>query len=755
MQQRQIRFRSVVILLYSLICTATASSDTTAVPPSPRHPASPSPPPPSLDTLVIEGKRQQKTSDFTVTSVTTIDSATLLNMPGSVNDLNRILASHPSILSIGTFDNNALYVRGGNPTENVYVIDGIPFDDINHFPLVNRPGGAFGFIDPDMIDRLNIYAGGSPADLPSRTSSAIDIHLRNGARDRFHAATDISLLGLGFSGEGPLPAGAGSYLLNMRFADLRLLKYLNEDIGMPRYGDGLFKCTVDLGKAGSLQLHAVGSFDTFRGPPGEPAEGYEIDNVSRIKSNIEAGAVTWKKTAGDLSSTLLLVVSRTEFERARVYTGSEFPLVLSSHSDSIYNYQDSTQGYNFNSETLSDRRIYTRGTRKKNFYAKEDFTFPFGEQVDLGVGFSAEMHRIHFHNQYGIRTYDRQVYFRADTLFPEPDIFSDTSGGFDTYNMVDSKQTAAYLQAAIHLGPVTLIPGVRTDYFSLPDRGGLSPRLGIEFENDALGTIALTGSSIRQLPTDFDLILEYLVRNRDENEAVAWYDLRLQHCVQGALHYGRTIGTTHTFGIEAYAKRYDQQYKRYAPERRELNLYTEWFNGKTLLHLNPADGEQRVYGCEASLSTSGKQRLFYAAAGTWSISRDKYRNGSWYTDNYGRCLKGSLLAGFSFSKAHVLTANFLAMTGRWYPKIGPWYYYEDGVIVRSDSPYAGRLDPVYSLSARYTFSHQFKRCTAGGYLEAVNILNKKQVIDRQTDHFGYLDHRMLGIIPNLALMLTF
>ena len=112
---------------------------------------------------------------------------------------------------------------------------------------------------------------------------------RNGDRDRFGGSAELSLTGLGVAGEGPLPAGTGSYLLSMRLADLRFFRFINEDVGMPCYGDGLFKCSVDLGRSGALLLHAIGSFDTFRGPPGEPAEGYDIDNVAQHKSNAEAG----------------------------------------------------------------------------------------------------------------------------------------------------------------------------------------------------------------------------------------------------------------------------------------------------------------------------------------------------------------------------------------------------------------------------------------------------------------------------------
>jgi hypothetical protein len=127
----------------------------------------------SLDRLVVEGRRRVTVRDFAATSHTTIDSSVLLNTPGTANDINRVIVFHPSVLSTGVYNDNALYVRGGQPTENAYVIDGMVFDDINHYTFVNRPGGGFGFIDPDMVDRLEIYAGGMPASRPKGTTSRI------------------------------------------------------------------------------------------------------------------------------------------------------------------------------------------------------------------------------------------------------------------------------------------------------------------------------------------------------------------------------------------------------------------------------------------------------------------------------------------------------------------------------------------------------------------------------------------------------
>ncbi len=747
-----------MIIFPLLLAAAAAFADTTADSAGPASGAAPAASTiGSLDTLVVQGRRHIDSRKFGATSPTTIDSSVLLNTPGTANDVNRILALHPSVLSTGVYNDNALYVRGGHPTENAYVIDGMTFDDINHYTFVSRPGGGFGFIDPDMVERLDIYAGGIPVNFPARTSSVIELALRNGAADRKIYKADVSVMGFGIAGEGPLPDSSGSYLAGVRFADMSLLRRMYEKIGTPRYGDGLAKFTIDLKKAGTLSLFALGSFDLYRGVSGETAEGYDIPNHALIRSNAGAGSVTWNRVDPALFHSLQLSVSRTEAERSRMYTGGRDTLLL----DSIFQGASRT-GYYVNKKILIGDRVYTAAIRKLNVSAVERVSFPLGDRADLSAGLSAELHRIGLRFQYGMGL--RECYYRTTTDGaasgqwggPEPGC-SSPAGIFDNDTVVDNVQTGAYAQLSARIGSVTVSPGVRADYYSLIDRGGLSPRLAVTWRHDALGTFSATGAVVSQLPTGFDGLLSYLLVNRESSEPgnVELADFRLQRCYQAAAAFSRALGRRHTLGIEAYVKSYENQYALLNPERRDLGLkvLTD-LNGDATVRIGRPDGGQRVRGAEATFSNDRNSRLFYSAACSYSISRHRYVDGTWHADKFGECGKASVAGGFRIGTGHVLTAGLLAMTGRHYSVIDPlssggWQW------DLSRGYLSERLEPVYSLSSRYTFEHRFRRVTVGAYVEAINILNQKQLIDRELDALGYNDHYLVGVIPNAAVLVSF
>jgi hypothetical protein len=468
--------------------------------------------------------------------------------------------------------------------------------------------------------------------------------------------------------------------------------------------------------------------------------------------------MTWNTALPLISNSLQLSASRTEAERARIYTGGFDTLVL----DSTY-ISESRSRYTIEKKLLVGDRVYTAGVRKKNFYAVERVSFPLGDRVDVAAGLSVEFHRIHLRFQYGIGVmrcmYQTETDSLVDPLYMElsyAECFSD-GGIFDNDTIVDDMQTGGYIQASARIGPVIVAPGVRADYYSLIDRGGLSPRLNVTYHSDFLGTIAASGSMIFQLPTGFEGILSNLLVNDATMEQgnVEFGDFRLQRCFQATAAYSRPIGPFHAFGAEAYVKRYDHQYPMRNSERRDLGAYSYLdFDGARLVRIGRPWGGQRVHGVEATLEGDRNRRFFYSTAVSYSVSNHQYVDSSWHTDKFGKCRKASILAGFTISKGHVLTASLLAMTGRLYSKInsstsGGWRW------DLSEGYLSERLDPVYSLSARYTFEHRFRRMTIGAYVEAINILNQRQLIDREVDPLGYNDHYLMGILPNAAVLVSF
>jgi len=80
---------------------------------------------------------------------------------------------------------NDVMVRGGSPSENLFVVDGIEVPNINHIAVEGTTGGFTSMIDTSIIESVDVKAGGYDARYSSRLSSLIEIHTSEGnAKER-------------------------------------------------------------------------------------------------------------------------------------------------------------------------------------------------------------------------------------------------------------------------------------------------------------------------------------------------------------------------------------------------------------------------------------------------------------------------------------------------------------------------------------------------------------------------------------------
>jgi hypothetical protein len=114
------------------------------------------------------------------------------------------------------------YVRGGAGNQNLVLVNGITI--YNPFHAM----GLFSVIDPDMINSVEFYKGGFPAEYGGRLSSVMDIVTKDGNRNRFSGKASASYLTGKFLLEGPLPTG--SFILTGRksYNNAILKKFLDD-----------------------------------------------------------------------------------------------------------------------------------------------------------------------------------------------------------------------------------------------------------------------------------------------------------------------------------------------------------------------------------------------------------------------------------------------------------------------------------------------------------------------------------------------
>ncbi len=134
----------------------------------------------------------------------------LIPSPDLSGDLASYLATLPGVVSSGD-QGGQLFIRGGEPTQNQVLLDGI---------LIYQPFHLIGFysaIPSAILNVSDVYAGGFGAKYGGRMSSVIDISTRNGNKQRFSGEFSAApFISAGLL-EGPLIKGKVSFLMSGRF----------------------------------------------------------------------------------------------------------------------------------------------------------------------------------------------------------------------------------------------------------------------------------------------------------------------------------------------------------------------------------------------------------------------------------------------------------------------------------------------------------------------------------------------------------
>lgn len=174
------------------------------------------------DTLeqVTVTKTIDRNVNFTQTGLTKIDGGAfkkgfaVFSSPDVVKTLQMLTG-----VASGTEMMSNLYVHGGDGSDNLFLLDGVPLYQICHL------GGIFSSFNTDVIDNINFYKSGFPARYGGRTSSVVDVSTKDGDFRKYHGTVSVGLLDGRLQFEGPIVKDRTSFNLAMRrsWIDLILL----------------------------------------------------------------------------------------------------------------------------------------------------------------------------------------------------------------------------------------------------------------------------------------------------------------------------------------------------------------------------------------------------------------------------------------------------------------------------------------------------------------------------------------------------
>jgi hypothetical protein len=169
-------------------------------------------------------------------------------------DLLRSLQTLPGILPVSDYS-SALYVRGGTPDQNLYLLDGTDVYNPEH------AFGIFSTFNTDAIKHVDISKGGFGAKYGGRLSSVLDVINLDGNREQFEGQASISLLSAKTTLQMPVGnIGAISGSIRRTYFD-KTLRNQYEEIPDYYFYDGNIKGFFELDAKNKITISAYGGRD--------------------------------------------------------------------------------------------------------------------------------------------------------------------------------------------------------------------------------------------------------------------------------------------------------------------------------------------------------------------------------------------------------------------------------------------------------------------------------------------------------------
>lgn len=124
-------------------------------------------------------------------------------------DILKTLQLLPGVQSSGE-GNSGFYVRGGGPDQNLVLLDEATVYNSGHL------FGFFSVFNSDAINSVTLIKGGMPAEYGGRLSSVVNVNMKEGNNQTYHATGGVGLIASRLTLEGPIQKGKSSFMLAAR-----------------------------------------------------------------------------------------------------------------------------------------------------------------------------------------------------------------------------------------------------------------------------------------------------------------------------------------------------------------------------------------------------------------------------------------------------------------------------------------------------------------------------------------------------------
>jgi hypothetical protein len=620
--------------------------------------------------------------------------------PGGFEDVVRALSILPGVAQADA-GRNDLIVRGGAPSENLYVVDGLEIPNINHFGTQGATGGPLSYINLDFVRETSFSTGGFSVMYGDKLSSVLNIDLRQGRSDRVGGKATISATQFGLNLEGPALTENSNFIFSARRSYLDFIFKAAGFAFVPEYYDVLSKYDYKIDNKNSLSFLFIGAFDNVKFFNDTPEKRFDNSRILGSDQTQYATGLSYRRLFSNGFMNISLSRNFTDFN--------------SIQSDTLLN------------------PIFKNISREEENSLKLDVVHKFSPTVEMNFGVSSKF-----------------IEFDSDILFP----FFVTSFG-DTLSITSLNQSQNFFKGASYINfnflffnrLVTNV-GIRFDYFdALNTKYYLSPRFSLSYPLTSITNLNFSTGIYHQTPSYIWLIADKSNR-----------DLKSIKVNQYILGFDHQLNDDALLKVEGFIKDYSNYPTSKIRPYLVLANTGAGFSGSddnfSSFGLEPlvSSGFGISRGVELSVQKKLSDTPYYGIfsftyAKTDFTSLDGIKRDGAYDQNWIINLSG----GYKISKHWEVSTKFRFASGRPYTP-----FQSNGTQLVADYN-SRRLKSAHSLDLRVDRRWNFQGWSLITYLDIQNIYNQKNLSgirwDRQKNQVD--ESSSIGILPSIGISAEF
>ncbi|MBD3290424.1 TonB-dependent receptor plug domain-containing protein [candidate division KSB1 bacterium] len=677
-----------------------------------------------LTETVIEGEEVTVTAGYFVEeekiqpSTIGLSREEIRRFPGGFEDVVRTVSTLPGVAINAAGGRNDLLVRGGGPSENLYIINNIEVPNINHFGSQGNSSGSLSFVNLDFVEDVTFSTGGFGAQYGDKMSSVLNLKMNSNIPENIETKLTVSATQYGLDFETPI-RNSGNLIFSARQSYLDIIFRAAGLPFVPVYTDFNLIANYDISPRDKLFVLGLGA----------------INSVDRDQSTLE-NRVT---NAGILDNT-----------QNQWITGINYRRLLEN------GYLDATLNMNVFQYRFSQINEF----REEYFNSKAD---------EIELNFKLQHYWI-LSKKIGLRSGISLKNIFNDNSTAFADTIYDRSGNrvpvtaigvpqFTDINATGLK--AAYFSEIDWLvsSKLNVNAGIRLDYYDFIENSFyLAPRLSMKYKLDSKNSLRLSGGIYYQSPS-----YVWVVNKANEKLNALRNDM-------GVLGWDYLIENDLRLLLEGYYKNYSDLPTGIIPGVTDyliVNNTGTGFGGRdddfqsfgyyTLV----SEGKGRAYGAELSLQKKFSDTPYY---GQLSVSYGKSRftanNGTTYPGQYDQRFIFNLTGGYIFNDKWEVAGKFRYFTGVpftpiYKPNQNP---INPGEIQNLPQEYlSARTEAGHHLDIRVDRYFNIGSNTLIVYLDIQNIYDFK-IPQRPTYDFWenrIVDSSDIGILPSIGISFEF